>query len=494
MTSVRVIPVSAVLSRVPSEWLYLQKWVTPPLSGPAPRCVHAAPPAPGWRMMAPFLEDELWVLIVAQLAEDGDVRSLGRLACVSRRFNAKAVPLGEPGPTAAPEFCSVVVAGARRATCAGCCVHVASCAPQLPGQPVLRLLWERVLLSRAPSLTAVGPARAAQRTELSDAGSVAHQPRMPMAEQRAVWASSESEPAFALVPSESSMHTATCVVLEWVQLAVGDVPLRAGRHYVELELTQNSLVPSDGTVNAASTVGVSTTRFGVVSGPLAWSGIAPHALWSPVAQLNPRSRWAQFTDARNRSYFVREQSAAEIAEHDSVHQVQADDVGRAPGGSTSGVPVSVDPTFASEDRVMNALSYEAVASLSVPPEGVQVKLKDEDTDDYYFDSIPGKQWFFDTVDGDLVCAKYRSSWVGQRAAKEKDCVGLLLDIEAGTLDVYLNSSRLGTMARGLKGLGPFRFVAEIFTDARVRIASKPAPLAPSSAAVDSPVTAGQASA
>ena len=36
MTSIRVIPVSAVLSRVPYEWLYLQKWVTPPLSWAAP--------------------------------------------------------------------------------------------------------------------------------------------------------------------------------------------------------------------------------------------------------------------------------------------------------------------------------------------------------------------------------------------------------------------------------------------------------------------------
>ena len=33
MTSIRVIPVSAVLSRVPYECLYLQKWVTPPLFG-----------------------------------------------------------------------------------------------------------------------------------------------------------------------------------------------------------------------------------------------------------------------------------------------------------------------------------------------------------------------------------------------------------------------------------------------------------------------------
>ena len=36
MTSIRVIPVSAVLSRVPYECLYLQKWVTPPLSLAAP--------------------------------------------------------------------------------------------------------------------------------------------------------------------------------------------------------------------------------------------------------------------------------------------------------------------------------------------------------------------------------------------------------------------------------------------------------------------------
>ena len=40
MKSVRVIPVSAVLSRVPYEWLYLQKWVTPPLSGAAPHTVY----------------------------------------------------------------------------------------------------------------------------------------------------------------------------------------------------------------------------------------------------------------------------------------------------------------------------------------------------------------------------------------------------------------------------------------------------------------------
>ena len=39
MKSIRVIPVSAVLSRVPYEWLHLQKWVTPPLS----RAAYAPP-------------------------------------------------------------------------------------------------------------------------------------------------------------------------------------------------------------------------------------------------------------------------------------------------------------------------------------------------------------------------------------------------------------------------------------------------------------------
>lgn len=432
--------------------------------------------------MAPFLGDELWALIAVHLA--GDVRSLGRLACVSRRFNAKVVP-SERG--AAPELCSVVDAAARRA-CADCSEHVAMCAPPLPGQPILRLLWERTLLSRAASLTAVGPGRAAaQRTELSEDGSAAHQPRMPLGEQCQIWASAESEPAFALVPAEANnIHSASCVLLECSQLAVGAVPLRSGQHYVELELLQNSLVPGENTLSAA---GASTARFGVVSGPLARSGIAPHALWSPVAQMNPLSRWAQFTDGRGRSYYVREQSDVEIAEHDTAHQIHADDDGHE---STDGGPVAVtvDPTFASEDRVLHALSYEAVASLSVPPEGVQVKLKDEDTEDYYFDSIPGQQWMFNTDNGECLCttAGQESSWAGQRAAKEKDCVGLLLDIGLGTLDVYLNGSRLGTMARGLEG-GPFRFFAEIFTDAKVRVTSKPPPLPPSSAAVET-VAAG----
>ena len=43
--SVRVIPVSAVLSRVPYECLYLQNWVTPPLFGAAPRCRLQSPRA-----------------------------------------------------------------------------------------------------------------------------------------------------------------------------------------------------------------------------------------------------------------------------------------------------------------------------------------------------------------------------------------------------------------------------------------------------------------
>ena len=45
--SIRVIPVSAVLSRVPYECLHLQNWVTPPLFGAAPRSGNEA--RVGWR-------------------------------------------------------------------------------------------------------------------------------------------------------------------------------------------------------------------------------------------------------------------------------------------------------------------------------------------------------------------------------------------------------------------------------------------------------------
>lgn len=443
---------------------------------PRARRVHARLEA---SVMAPFLGDELWVLIAAQLA-DSDVCSLGRLACVSRRFNSRSVADPDHDDQArtvdasyvTPILLSIVDASARRA-CATCSEHISSCTPRLRGQPLLRLLWERRLLSRPAMLTTVGLGR----TEFSDAGAVAFQPRMPLAEQREVWTSSDMEPAFALVPSEdNNVHSATCVVLEYSQLLVGSVPLRAGQHYMELELAQNSLVPAGGT---ASTAGPSTTRFGVVSGPLAWSGIAPHALWNPVPRLNERSGWAQFTDTRGRNYYVRDQNAIEIAEHDSTHLVYPDDNDRTqqdPGDSNFVVPV--DPTFASEERVMAALSYEAVASVTVPPEGVRVKLTDDNTDDYYFDNIPGQQWLFDAANGDMIgCGNIRSKWEGQRAAREKDSVGLLLDIEAGTLDVYLNELRLGRMACGLNAFGPFRFVAEICTDAKVRVVSKPPPQA-----------------
>ena len=44
------------------------------------------------------------------------------------------------------------------------------------------------------------------------------------------------------------------------------------------------------------------------------------------------------------------------------------------------------------------------------------------------------------------------SWEGlQRAKEEGDCIGLLLDLDQGSLTVYKNDERLGVMATGLSG-------------------------------------------
>ena len=485
-------------------------------------------PAMEGRAAAPFVGDELWVLVCVHLADE--VRALGRLARVSHRFAAKVVafngaaeqrPSGAAADAAATtqqkpqqqqlqchhhhhqqqqqqeeeEALSVVEEAARRA-CGSCPPHVASWSPRRRGQPWLRLLWERSLLARPSAFAAVGPMRAAQRTELTEGGAVARQLRMPIGEQREAWAS-ESEPAFALVPAEpaepgqagTDAHTSKCVVLEYSQLVVGAVPLRCGVHYMELELLEKGLLP--GPAGGLQESGLSTARFGVVGESPAThgAGLVPHALWEPTPELNPLSPWAQFTDVRGRSYYVRGQSDDETAEHDAAQQLHADDaerlelhepfggggMGGGGGGDEAGaLAVAVGPTFASEARVLEALSYEAVVSAYVPPDGVRITISDDD--EYYYDSIVGEQWFYDALEGDLVEGmNNRSAWPGQRAAKEKDRIGLLLDVDAGTLDAYLNGERLGRMSSELRGNGPFRFAAEIFTDAKVRVVSKEPP-------------------
>ena len=66
-----------------------------------------------YRATLPFLGDEIFVLIAAEL----DIRALGRLACVAQRFRRRSVP--DPGhkkdrDAGVPELWSVVEEGARR--------------------------------------------------------------------------------------------------------------------------------------------------------------------------------------------------------------------------------------------------------------------------------------------------------------------------------------------------------------------------------------------
>ncbi len=58
--------------------------------------------------------------------------------------------------------------------------------------------------------------------------------------------------------------------------------------------------------------------------------------------------------------------------------------------------------------------------------------------------------FYSTYDGNRYPS--RSGWEGRQAAHEEgDRIGLLLDLDQGTMTVYKNDERLGVMATGLSG-------------------------------------------
>ena len=66
--------------------------------------------------------------------------------------------------------------------------------------------------------------------------------------------------------------------------------------------------------------------------------------------------------------------------------------------------------------------------------------------------------FYNSVDGrhflsyDSTHTPGSSAWTGmQPTKKQRDRIGLLLDLEEGTLTVYKNDQRLGVMASGLWG-------------------------------------------
>jgi hypothetical protein len=56
-----------------------------------------------------------------------------------------------------------------------------------------------------------------------------------------------------------------------------------------------------------------------------------------------------------------------------------------------------------------------------------------------------------------------SDWEGMQGAQEEgDRIGLLLDLDAGSLAVYKNDERLGVMQEGLTDAGGYRWAAALY--------------------------------
>ena len=69
------------------------------------------------------------------------------------------------------------------------------------------------------------------------------------------------------------------------------------------------------------------------------------------------------------------------------------------------------------------------------------------------------------------------NWEGiQNAREEGDRIGMLLDLDQGTMTVYLNDERLGVMATGLSG--EYCWAVTMYRGSSARIAAAPAPASP----------------
>ena len=73
-----------------------------------------------------------------------------------------------------------------------------------------------------------------------------------------------------------------------------------------------------------------------------------------------------------------------------------------------------------------------------------------------------------------------SNWEGQAGYEQGDVVGLLLDLDAGTLTAYKNGSALGAMVPNAKvkelGAGPFCWALDLRGEGdAVRLARRPPP-------------------
>jgi hypothetical protein len=84
--------------------------------------------------------------------------------------------------------------------------------------------------------------------------------------------------------------------------------------------------------------------------------------------------------------------------------------------------------------------------------------------------------FYDTCDGQRFPGD--SDWEGmQGAMKEGDHIGLLLDLDQGSMTVYKNDERLGVMATGLSG--EYCWAVSLGVQGNIaRIEAAPAPASP----------------
>ena len=85
-------------------------------------------------------------------------------------------------------------------------------------------------------------------------------------------------------------------------------------------------------------------------------------------------------------------------------------------------------------------------------------------------------WMLDSRNGQLCHEGKGTDWSGQpQALNAGDCVGLLLDLDAGSLAVYVNGAKHGVIASGLKG--PLFWAVDLMGSASVQIdGPKPPPI------------------
>ena len=79
------------------------------------------------------------------------------------------------------------------------------------------------------------------------------------------------------------------------------------------------------------------------------------------------------------------------------------------------------------------------------------------------------------------CCPGRTDWEGGQNAKQGDRIGMLLDLDQGSMTIYKNDEWLGVMATGLSG--EYSWAVSMYRQGTsVRIEAAPAPAAPAAKA------------